>query len=77
MDIRAALADAIDRAVAGGQTLYAIAKAAGLKPEVLYRFVAGERDLRLSSAAKLCAALRLELCPVRSARKAPPSGTCG
>ena len=71
MDIREALAGAIDRAVEGEQTLYALAKAAGLKPEVLYRFAAGERDLRLSSAAKLCTALGLELRPAvpRKSRK--------
>lgn len=61
-DIAQQLAGALDRAVKGDQTLYAIAKAAGLKPELLYRFVRGG-DLRLKSAAKLAAVLGLELVP--------------
>ena len=68
VDIKTAIQNALTKAEGDGLTLYAVAKAAGLKPELLYRFVAGERDLRLSSAAKLCSVLRLELRPIAPAR---------
>ncbi len=67
MDIKTVIQNALTKAESEGRTLYAVAKAAGLKPELLYRFVAGERDLRLSSATKLCAALGLELRPISPA----------
>lgn len=44
-----------------GLTHYRIAKDAGIKPQIIDRFVSGERDLRLATAAKLCEALGLEL----------------
>jgi transcriptional regulator with XRE-family HTH domain len=46
---------------ATGKTGYAIAKAAGVKPETVYRFMARERDLQGASLNKLCAVLGLEL----------------
>ena len=52
-----------------GLTHYALGKAAGVSPSVIDRFMldpgAGERggDLRLSTAARLAAALGLELRP--------------
>lgn len=42
---------------ADGGTAYAIAKRAGVGINVLTRWLAGERDLRLASADKLAAAL--------------------
>ena len=60
-DIAEQLKDALTRTVKGGRTLYAVAKAAGLKPEMLYGFTRGDRDLRLESAAKLAAVLGLTL----------------
>ncbi|QDU63199.1 helix-turn-helix protein [Planctomycetes bacterium Pan216] len=58
------LLNAIESAEASGMTQYAIAKAAGIKPELLYRFVSGERDLKLATAAKITEVLRLQLTPV-------------
>lgn len=40
---------------------YAIAHEAGIRPEVLTRFLHGERDLKLATATKLCRVLNLEL----------------
>ena len=47
-----------------GETPYAVAKRAGITPEMLSRFMHGQRDLRLATAAKICAALNLELQPI-------------
>ena len=53
---------------ASGLTAYRIAKAAGIRPEMISRFLNRERDLTLESAGKVAAALRLELRP-ESSRK--------
>ena len=44
-----------------GETEYAIAKAAHVPQSVLNRFVHGERGISLTTAAKLCAYLNLDL----------------
>jgi hypothetical protein len=44
-----------------GRTPYEIAKAAGIEPDLIYRFQAGQRDLLLASVAKLATVLNLEL----------------
>lgn len=44
-----------------GLTRYRLAKDAGVTQIMLDRFVSGERDLRLATAAKVAAALNLEL----------------
>ena len=44
-----------------GLTHYALAKVTGVTAGQLDRFMSGERDLRLSSAAAIAAALGLEL----------------
>jgi plasmid maintenance system antidote protein VapI len=49
---------------ASGLTHYALAKVTGVTAGQLDRFVSGERDLRLSSAAAVAAALGMELRPV-------------
>lgn len=46
---------------ASGLTCYRVAKNAGISPQVLGRFLAGERDLRLATADKVARALGLEL----------------
>lgn len=46
-----------------GRTHYNIGKAAGIGPEILDRFVYGERGIHLQTAAKICEALGLELKP--------------
>jgi len=47
-----------------GLSHYAIAKAAGITPDILDRFQRGERDMRLGTVSKLAAVLGLELDPV-------------
>lgn len=54
--------DALRAAIAkSGLTHYALAKVAGVTAGQIDRFVSGERDLRLNSAAAIAAALGLEL----------------
>ncbi len=61
---------AIDKALreaiqASGLTHYAISQAAGVSPGQIDRFVSGERDLRLGTAARIAEALGLVLVPRR------------
>ena len=48
-----------------GKTHYRIGKDAGCKPEIVSRFVRGERDITGKTFAKLAAALGLTLVPAR------------
>ena len=48
---------------ASGRTHYAIAKEAGIAASMLDRFMAGESDIRLESAAKIAAAVKYSLQP--------------
>jgi transcriptional regulator with XRE-family HTH domain len=57
--LRAAVEARIER----GWTVYRVAKEAGITPAMLSRFLKDGLDLRLSTAAKLAAALGLELRP--------------
>lgn len=52
-----------------GETYYALAKRTGVDAVVISRFVAGERSLRLDTAAKLAEALDLELRPRKRTAK--------
>jgi plasmid maintenance system antidote protein VapI len=45
-------------------THYAVAKLAEVSPAQIDRFMAGERDLRLDTAAAIAAALGMELRPL-------------
>jgi len=65
-DISNQLSDALQ---SDGRTPYEIAKAAGIEPDLIYRFVAGQRDLRLSSAAKLASVLGLQLLPTAGRKR--------
>ena len=47
-----------------GVTVYALAALADVTPQQVGRFVRGERDITLATAAKLAAALGLELVSV-------------
>jgi transcriptional regulator with XRE-family HTH domain len=59
---KSGLADVLRQAIKqSGLTLYAVAKTAGVDAPIVRRFMAGERDLRLATAAKLCEALNLKL----------------
>jgi plasmid maintenance system antidote protein VapI len=44
-----------------GKPLYRLAKESGVSQPIIYRFVTGERDIRLATAEKLAAALGLKL----------------
>ena len=58
------LVDALKRAIVdSGLTHYRIAKDAGVTPDVIDRFVRGERDLRLETAGKIASVLGLSLKP--------------
>jgi transcriptional regulator with XRE-family HTH domain len=46
-----------------GKTMYRVAKESGVTQPVLARFMAGQRDIRAATFAKIAAALRLELRP--------------
>ena len=48
-----------------GMTHYALGKEAGVAPAQLDRFVSGERDLKLATAARVAEALGLVLRPGR------------
>ena len=52
-DIAEQLKDALDKTVKGGRTLYAVAVAAKLKPEMVYGFARGDRDLRHREESQL------------------------
>lgn len=44
-----------------GLTAYAVARDAGIDPGMVQRFLNGQRDLRLESAAKICTTLGLRV----------------
>jgi hypothetical protein len=52
-----------------GKTHYALGKEAKIAPDVLDRFMRGERDVRLATAAKVASVLSLELTPTKPAKK--------
>jgi len=52
-----------------GRTFYRLGKEAGVSPEVISRFVSGERDIRLATASKLADVLGLELLSRKKTRK--------
>lgn len=47
--------------VASNLTAYRLATDAGIRPEIVARFVSGERDIRMATAAKIAMALGLAL----------------
>jgi plasmid maintenance system antidote protein VapI len=61
---RPTIADQLRQAIqASGQSQYALAKAVGVHQSVISRFLAGQRDVTLATAAKLAEHLGLELRP--------------
>jgi transcriptional regulator with XRE-family HTH domain len=48
-----------------GETVYQIAKKAGVKHDVVARFLYGDRDVRLETASKIAEALKMELVPIQ------------
>jgi DNA-binding phage protein len=64
------LAQQLRQAIAeDARTHYALARDAGVEPDLIYRFVDG-KDLRFSSVAKIAAALNLQLSQVKKKRVA-------
>ena len=59
------ISEQLKAAVEANGTAYRAAKESGVEVSAVQRFLNGERDLRLASAAKLCEALGLELKPAR------------
>lgn len=58
----AGLVEALKAAIReSGKSQYAIAKESGVALAIVNRFMTGDRDLRLATAAKLCEVLGLEL----------------
>ncbi len=55
---------------ASGATHYAIGKQAGIRPDLLDRFMRGERDLRLASASKIANVLGLDLVSAKLSQSA-------
>jgi len=60
------LQDAIQ---ASGLTVYALAKLADTSPAQISRYLSGERDIRLETAAKIAAALSLEITTTKPASR--------
>ncbi|MDA1054860.1 MAG: helix-turn-helix transcriptional regulator [Planctomycetota bacterium] len=59
---RTTIADQLRQAIEdSGESVYAIAKAAGIAQPVLHRFSTGERDLTLTTADRLLEYFGLEL----------------
>ena len=54
---------------ASGRSLWDIGRAADIQPSQLSRFLRGERDLTLGTAARLFEVLDLELVPRKKPRK--------
>ncbi len=52
-----------------GRAVYRLGKESGVSPEAIYRFVAGEHDIRLVTASKLADVLGLELRSRKKTRK--------
>lgn len=63
----------LDALQADGRTPYQIAKAAEIEPDLIYRFQAGQRDLRLATAAKLATVLGLKLTANKRRRRVAPT----
>lgn len=53
---------------ASGLSRFELARQAGVSYAIVHRFIAGQRDVKLETASKLCAVLGLELRPVRRRR---------
>ncbi len=58
-----------------GRTHYAIGKEAGIRPDLLDRFMSGERDLRLATAGKIAAVLGYVLTKTESEKPALSAAT--
>ena len=57
-----------DAVAEDGRTHYAIAKAAGIAPDILDRFASG-RDVYLGTAAKIALVVGLDLVPIKKGRR--------
>jgi DNA-binding phage protein len=62
--------DQLRGAIRSAPSVYSVAIGSGVAHPILLRFLSGERDIRLATAAKLCAFFGLELRPSRKPAKA-------
>lgn len=68
----ASIAEQLRRAIEqSGKSRYRIAQESGVAEAVLSRFMSGERDLKLETANRLCAALGLQVLLVLKAKRGP------
>jgi hypothetical protein len=67
-DLALQLREAIE---ASGMTAYAIAQASGVDDAVVYRFLAGQRDVRLTVASRLAAVVGVRFTKPRKGRRTP------
>ena len=63
--------DRLRDAIRSAESVYFVAKRSGVAHPILLRFLSGERDIRLETAAKLCTFFGLELThkPAKAKRK--------
>jgi ribosome-binding protein aMBF1 (putative translation factor) len=59
-----------ERIAAQGWSAYALGIQSGVDPSILLRFMAGQRDIRLETARKICTALELGLMPIDANERA-------
>jgi hypothetical protein len=64
----ATVCETLKAAIRANGSGYAAAKASGVNVSAVLRFLNGERDLKGQSIDKLCAALGLELKPVKKTK---------
>jgi hypothetical protein len=63
------LADQLREAIREAGSLYSVCKGTGVAYQVLWRFMAGMRDLRVKTAGKVTAFLGLRLVAGKQSRK--------
>jgi transcriptional regulator with XRE-family HTH domain len=71
---RAGVVEQLRQAIRGsGHTLNQLSQQCGVGRDQLSRFLRGERDLTLETAARICRALHLELSPYSPEAPPPPA----
>ena len=69
----ASLGGQLKSAIEGsGLSVYAVAKGSGVGHPILFRFLSGQRDLRLATASKLAAYFQMTLTPAKAPRQEKP-----
>lgn len=63
------IAEQLKQAMREYGSVYRVAKDSGISQTALQRFMSGERDIRLETAAAVCVALGLELRPTQKTKR--------